>query len=88
VFLYFDVSQVGFYSGLDIIVPLLVALCFLPIAPAFAIGTGLAWSVPAYVGLLAVSGPGRWTALSIVLIACVPLTVTAAWLGRRQATRP
>jgi len=84
-FLCFDVTQIGFYSGVDVIVPVLLALCLLPFQPAFAIGTALAWSVPTLIGFIVASGGGGWPTLA--LIACTPLSVMTAWIGRHQARR-
>jgi hypothetical protein len=84
---YFFATKIGLRSGVDIIAPLLVALCFLPFQPSFAIGWGLAWSVPVVVNLLTVPGAGNATAFSIVLASCTPLAVIALGVGRLRVPR-
>jgi hypothetical protein len=79
---YFFATQIGLRSGVDVIVPLMVALCLLPFQPPFAIGWGLAWSVPVVVNLLTVPGAGNATAFTIVLVSCTPLAVIAIGVGR------
>jgi hypothetical protein len=82
---YFEVTHIGLRSGADILIPLFLALCFVPFKPAFAIGTALAWSMHGAITLIA--APGRETAVSILLVACVPLAVIAASVGRLGARR-
>lgn len=85
---YFSATGVGLYSGVDIIVPLIVALCFLPFQPSFAIGWGLAWSVPVVADLLILqSAAGNATAVTIVLVSCTPLAVIAVGVGRLRLRR-
>ncbi len=84
---YFWATGVGFHSGFDITLPLIVALCFLPFQPSFAIGWGLAWSVPVVVNLLTLPSAGNATAFTIVLLSCTPLAVIAVGVGRLRVRR-
>lgn len=82
----FEVAQIGFYSGVDVIVPLYLALCFLPFQPSFVIGTGLAWSVPEIINHVAIPGAG-WTTPGIMLISCGPLALVTASIARLHSRR-
>jgi hypothetical protein len=84
---FFEVTGIDLYSGVYLIVPLAVALCFLPFQPSFAIGTALAWSIAVVVNLFTITGAGRATAFTIVLASCVPVAVLVASLGRIRARR-
>lgn len=80
-------TKIGYYSGVDIIAALVVALCFLPFQPAFAIGWTLAFSIPVIINLLTWPGAGYAGPFTIVLVSCTPLVVIAFGLGRLRVRR-
>jgi hypothetical protein len=82
---YLFANRVGLRPGIDIIAPLLLALCFLPFQPSFAIGWTIAWAVPSITGLL--TSPGPWSVASYVLVSCLPFAVIATGLGRLRTRR-
>jgi hypothetical protein len=84
---YFEATQTGDPSSLSYIAPVLVALCLLPLQPAFALGTALAWSIPTALNLMLLGGVGRWTLLSLELVACLPLALIATGIGRHLVVR-
>jgi hypothetical protein len=80
--LWFSVSDpLLWFSGWSIVVliPVVSALAFLPVAPAFAIGTALAWSVP-HLWIY-----GRESIWTILLLASTPITLTLLAVARRAA---
>jgi hypothetical protein len=88
VLVFLEVMGIGLYSGVFLIVPLAVALCFLPFQPSFALGTALAWTLPIAINLFTISGgAGRVTAFTIVVVSCVPFAVMVASFGRVRARR-
>jgi hypothetical protein len=84
---YFEATQTGAPSTVGYIAPVLVALCLLPLKPAFALGTALTWSVPTALNFMLIGGVGRWTLLSIELVACLPLALIATGIGRLLVRR-
>jgi len=79
---WFSVSDpLLWFSGWSIVVliPVVSALAFLPVAPAFAIGTALAWSVP---HLWIYGHESIWT---ILLLASTPVALTLLAVARRAA---
>lgn len=83
--LWFPVSDpLLWFSGGSIValVPVVSALVFLPVAPAFAIGTALAWSVP---HLWIYGHESLWT---IVLLACTPVALALVAVAHRAAIDP
>jgi hypothetical protein len=87
IYAYFAFAQTLGPETLAYITPVLVALCFLPLNPAFALGTALAWSFVTALNVILVGGFDRWTLLSILLLACVPVTLIAAGVGRLVVRR-
>jgi hypothetical protein len=84
VFALFEVTSTGNQSGVDFIAPVVVALCFLPFKPSFALGTVLAWSA---VGALELTLPGGPLLVSVALLAFTPIAVIALSVGRRATRR-
>ena len=69
------------YQSIVVLVPVAAAFVFLPVAPAFAIGATLAWSVP---HLWIYGGESIWT---IVLLAFTPVSIALVAVARRAAIR-
>ena len=69
------------YQSIVVLVPVAAAFVFLPVAPAFAIGATLAWSVP---HLWIYAGESIWT---IVLLAFTPVSIALVAVARRAAIR-
>lgn len=67
-------------SSILVLVPVVAALVFLPVAPAFAIGTTLAWSVP-HLWIY-----GRESIWTIGLLASTPVALTLVAAAHRAAT--
>lgn len=72
------------YTGQSVVIliPVVAGLVLLPVAPAFAIGTALAWSAQ-WVWIFG-GGESTWT---IMLLACTPITVALVVVGRSAAIR-
>jgi hypothetical protein len=74
-------------DGLASVAPVLAALCFLPLNPAFALGTALSWSFITALNTIFLGGVDNWTLLSATVLACVPVTLIAAAVGRLVVRR-
>lgn len=86
VFVVFEVTLIGYTSGVGYLAPVVVALCLLPFQPSFALGTALAWSALGALQLT-LPGPDSYLAFSYGLLACTPIAVIAVSAGRRATRR-
>lgn len=71
---------IGPHGSILVVIPGLLALASLPLAPAFAVGTALAWSTP----LIWATGPQ--SAWRTVLLCCMVVALVLAAAGRFVAT--
>ena len=81
----FQYTELGQQSGVGYLTPVLATLIFLPIQPALALGTAVAWSLMAawYLPI----GVGDTTRLAIELLSCTPLALTVSALSARALRR-
>lgn len=72
-------------EALAAISPALAAIVFLPIAPAFAVGTALAWSLE---GLrVLIIGLDRPLLLLLAMLSCAPVALALTRVARRAVSR-
>jgi hypothetical protein len=78
-------TELGQQSGVGYLTPVLATLVILPLAPALALGTAVAWSFMAAVYLPIPYGPA--TRLGVELLICAPLALVLLVLSRRALRR-
>ncbi len=88
---WFVCSLTGFGLGLGLggVMPVIAALVLLPWAPSLALGTAIAWSLPAGIVLLHTAGRSSVSSVPWMVEAFggIPLAIVVVWMARR-ATAP
>jgi hypothetical protein len=81
----FQYTELGQQSGIGYLTPVLATLIFVPIAPAFALATAVAWSLMAawYLPI----GVADTTRLAVELLSCTPLALIVVVLSGRALRR-
>jgi hypothetical protein len=81
----FSYTELGQHSGVGYLTPVLATLIFLPLQPALALGTAVAWSLMAawYLPL----GVSETTRLAVELLSCTPLALILVVLSGRALRR-
>lgn len=78
-----EITALGSQSGVGMVAPVALSMALLPLEPAFALGTALAWTL--LLSWYLSVGDATWT---IELAVCAPLALLLVALCRRLSARP